>query len=126
MQGKKMKNPHHAIDAKPTLKTLCGACNASHTVACVHSPQQFHQFKKNSMSLKPFWLINPDDQTIELEFTSKTARDAALKAATRGYTDIYLADVNDGKIHIFGRQLFLRSDDFASSIGESKLKKNYS
>lgn len=59
------------------------------------------------MSSKPFWLINPDEQTVEFEFTSKTARDAALKAASRGYTDIYLADVNDGKIHIFrgGKEL---------------------
>jgi len=53
------------------------------------------------MSTKAFWLINPDEQKIEMEFVSKTARDAALKAATRGYSIICLAEADVGKIHIF-------------------------
>lgn len=66
------------------------------------------QIKKNtathnqrSMSARQFWLIDADCATIQAEFASKTARDAALKAATRGHSLILLAEPEQGKIHVF-------------------------
>lgn len=50
---------------------------------------------------KLFWCIDLSTREIQMEVNSNTARDAALKAATRNVTDIYLAEVETGKIHVF-------------------------
>ena len=48
-----------------------------------------------------FWSVEPTDETIIMEFHSKSPRDAALKAATRGQTMICLVDPTTGKLHMF-------------------------
>ena len=53
------------------------------------------------MSTRTFWCVQPDEQRIVLELQSKTPREAALKAASRDQTRIFLADVTTGKLHIF-------------------------
>ena len=51
--------------------------------------------------MKCFWQIDVDAGTVRYEFSSKTARDAALKAATKEETMICLVEPNCGKIHVF-------------------------
>ena len=48
-----------------------------------------------------FWSVDPQKETILMEFYSKSPRDAALKAATRGQTLICLVDPAPGKLHMF-------------------------
>lgn len=48
----------------------------------------------------PFILIDNDANTL-LKFSSKTAREAALKAATRNNENIIIVDTTRGKLHIF-------------------------
>lgn len=49
--------------------------------------------------MKRFVLI--DDEAIVAEFNSKSARDAALKAASRNYEHIVLFEIDTRKVHIF-------------------------
>ena len=51
--------------------------------------------------MRKFWTIDISQSTVAMELFSKTPRDAALKAATRDETDIYLVDVDTGKLHVF-------------------------
>lgn len=53
------------------------------------------------MSVRTFWQIDPDEATIVTPWKSKSARDAALKAATRDESLICLVDVEFGKLHVF-------------------------
>ena len=53
------------------------------------------------MSAKTFWMVDPREGSLLLEFHSKTPRDAALKAATRDHQEICLVDGASGKLHIF-------------------------
>lgn len=53
------------------------------------------------MTNRTFWLIDTNGDTCVMDFHSRTPRDAALKAATRGHQQICLADIGSGKLHIF-------------------------
>ncbi len=48
-----------------------------------------------------FWLVDHESTKIVKEFTSNTAREAALKAATRDVNMICLVEVSNGKLHVF-------------------------
>lgn len=62
------------------------------------------------MSERLFWLMNLQDETCAMEFTSSAPREAALKAATRGYQNICLVDTTNGKLHIFRGDRIALSD----------------
>lgn len=51
--------------------------------------------------MKSFWLVDCETQKVEKEFSSNTAREAALKAATREVSTICLIEPTNGKLHVF-------------------------
>ena len=51
--------------------------------------------------MRTYWAVAPDDGSLLMEIAASTPRDAALKAATRGVTEICLADAAGGKLHVF-------------------------
>ena len=51
--------------------------------------------------MKHFWQIDPVRGEITMDIHSNTPREAALKVATRDVLDIWLAEVQSGKLHVF-------------------------
>ena len=53
-------------------------------------------------AVRTFWIVDPQLATIVFQFNSRTARDAALKAVTRGReTNICVVDASQSKLHTF-------------------------
>ena len=50
---------------------------------------------------KNFVLLDKNDQDTDTVFASRQPRGAALKAATRGHTDIRLRERGTNRVHVF-------------------------
>lgn len=62
--------------------------------------------------MKCFWLVDYQTCELEKEFLSNTAREAALKAATREAGTICLVESQNGKLHVFkGTRVPLAEDE---------------
>ena len=75
---------------------------------------------KSSSDTKPIWLVDPYAGELRTTFYSKTPRDAALKAATRGESRICLVEPDSGKLHIFRGDRVALSDHARSAFTDQR------